>query len=188
MAKLKEKYEKEILPRLAKEWKLPNLLAVPRLVKVVINLSSSQMVKDRGYVERLSQELALISGQKPKVCPAKKSIAGFRLAQGDPIGLKVTLRRQRMYDFLEKLIKVALPRVKDFQGLDPKSFDGYGNYNLGLTEQIVFPEVDYGKIDKVRGLEITIVTSTNSDKRAQRLLEELGMPFKKPKTKNKSGI
>lgn len=183
MANLKQNYEQEIRPALARKWGLKSLLAVPRLIKIVVNLSDKEMIKNKGYLEKLIRELSLITGQKPAICSARKSIAGFKLTQGDPIGLKTTLRGKRMYDFLDKLIKVALPRVKDFQGLNPASFDGQGNYNLGLSEQIIFPEVDYGKSDKIRGLEITVVTSTNSDERAQHLLAELGVPFKKTKNK-----
>lgn len=179
MSKLKKKYEQEIRPKLAKEFGLRNLLAVPRVLKIVVNVGAKQMAKDKGEVEKISQNLALITGQKPQVCRAKRSIAGFKLAKGDPVGLKTTLRRERMYDFLEELIKVVLPRIGDFQGVSLKSFDGQGNYTLGISEHLVFPEVDYGKLDKIHGLEITIVTNAKDDKKAQRLLEELGVPFEK---------
>lgn len=179
MIRLKQKYEQKIRPKLASQLRIKNLLAVPRVVKVVVNVGAKEMAKDKGQVEKMAQQLAIITGQNPRLCRAKKSIAGFKLTEGDPIGLKVTLRRQRMYDFLEKLFMAVLPRVSDFHGLNLKSFDSKGNYTFGLAEQIVFPEVDYGKLEKVHGLEITIVTNAGDDKKAQKLLEELGMPFEK---------
>lgn len=172
---LKQKYQKEIAPKLAKEFGLDNVLAAPKLKKVVVNIGIGEEAQEPNSA---AKDLAVITGQRPKICRAKKSIADFKIQKGDPIGLMVTLRGKRMYDFLEKLFKIILPRLRDFHGLSLKGFDGQGNYTLGLREQTVFPEVDYGKIAKVRGLEITIVT-TGDDKRSQRLLEELGMPFEK---------
>jgi large subunit ribosomal protein L5 len=177
--RLEEKYKKQIRPKLAKELGLKNSMAAPRLEKVILNVGLKEGAEDRGALEAPSQTLALITGQKPKIARAKQSIAGFKLRKGAPIGLVVTLRRRKMYDFLEKLFKIVLPRLRDFQGVSVRSFDGHGNYSLGIPEQIVFPEVDYAKIDKVWGLEVTIVTSTDSDKDAKRLLELLGMPFEK---------
>lgn len=172
---LKQKYQKEIAPKLAKEFGLDNVLAAPKLKKVVVNIGIGEEAQEPNPA---TKDLAVITGQRPKICRAKKSIADFKIQKGDPIGLMVTLRGERMYDFLEKLFKIILPRLRDFHGLSLKGFDGQGNYTLGLREQTVFPEVDYGKITKVRGLEITIVT-TGDDKKSQRLLEELGMPFEK---------
>lgn len=179
MNKLEEKYKREIVPQLMKELEFKNALAVPRLLKIVVNIGVKEGVSDKAAFQSASQNLAVITGQKPRIARAKRAIAGFKLQAGDPIGLVVTLRKRRMYDFLEKLFKIVLPRLRDFQGLSTKGFDGHGNYTLGISEQIVFPEVDYAKIDKVRGLEITIVTNTDSDEQAKRLLELLGMPFKK---------
>lgn len=147
--------------------------------KVVINLGIGEGASDKGVIEKASQDLAVITGQKPKIARAKASIAGFKLRAGAPIGLVVTLRGKRMADFLEKLFKIVLPRLRDFQGLSVKSFDGRGNYNLGIAEYTVFPEIDYSKVEKVRGLEVTIVTRTSDDQEAKKLLESLGMPFEK---------
>jgi len=175
----KQRYNQEIRPKLARDWGLKNLLAVPKVLKVVVSVGAKEMAKDKSQVEKTAQELAIISGQRPKICRAKKSIAGFKLARGEPVGLQTTLRGQRMYDFLEKLVKVVLPRMRDFHGVSLKSFDGQGNYTLGLIEQIVFPEIDYDKLEKVHGIEITIVTNAGDDKKGKKLLEEIGMPFKK---------
>lgn len=179
MQSLEEKYKKEIVSQLMKELGVKNALAVPRIEKVVINVGIKEGVSDKAAVESASQALAVITSQKPRIARAKKSVAGFKLREGDPIGLVVTLRRRRMYDFLEKLFKIVFPRLRDFQGLSTEAFDGHGNYTLGIPEQTVFPEVDYAKIDKVRGLEITIITNTNSDEQGKKLLELLGAPFKK---------
>lgn len=174
---LKKKYQKEIGPKLAKELGLKNILAVPKVEKVVINLGIGEGAGNKEVVEKAGQNLAIITGQKPKIARARVSIAGFKLRAGDPIGLVVTLRGERMYDFLEKLFKIVLPRLRDFQGLPIKGFDGRGNYNLGIAEYTVFPEIDYSKVDKVRGLQITIITNTDDNQKAKRLLELLGMPF-----------
>lgn len=179
MSQLREKYQQEVMPQLQKELKLANVLATPKVVKVVLNLGLGEAVQDKGIVEKASESLAQIAGQKPQVAQARVSISGFKLRAGMPIGLKVTLRGQRMYNFLEKLFKVVLPRLRDFRGVSRKSFDGQGNYNLGLAEQTVFPEVDFEKLDKVRGLQITIVTNADDQVAAERLLELLGMPFEK---------
>lgn len=170
-------YKKEIVPKLAKEMGIKNLLAVPKLKKIVLNVGLGDAVKDKGVLDKVSKQLAALSGQKPIVTLAKKSIASFKLRKGNPIGLKVTLRGKRMYNFLEKLVTIVLPQVKDFRGISSKSFDGFGNYTLGMREQIVFPEIEFAEIDKMRGLEITIITSAQNDKWGKRLLELLGMPF-----------
>lgn len=156
-------------------------LRKPRVKKVVVNIGIGEAANNPTVLEAASRDLAAITGQKPVVCRARKAESGFKIKKGDPIGLKVTLRRRRMKDFLTKLFTIVLPRVKDFQGVSLKGFDGRGNYSLGIPEQIVFPEIDYAKIDKIRGLEITIVTNAGSDQKAKELLTELGMPFEKQK-------
>jgi len=179
MSDLKKTYQQKIVPRLLKELNLKNPWAVPRIEKVVINVGLGEAVADKGVIEKVAEVLKAITGQKPKITKARLSVSGFKLREGSPIGLAVTLRQDRMFHFLEKLFKIVFPRLRDFQGLSPKSFDGRGNYTLGLPEQTIFPEVDYDKIDKIRGLEITIVTSAESDEKAKLLLEKLGMPFEK---------
>lgn len=150
-----------------------------KVIKVVVSIGMGEAIADKKAIEAASQDLIAITGQKPKVTQAKLSVSSFKLRKGDPIGLMVTLRGKRMQDFLKKLVGIVLPRLRDFQGVPTSSFDGHGNYNLGLAEQIVFPEIDYAKIDKVRGLQVTIVTDSDSDKKAKKLLEEMGMPFAK---------
>jgi len=176
---LQEKYRQEIKPKLAKEFGLKNVLAAPLVEKVVVSMGLGEGAQDKGLVEKAAEDLKVITGQKPKVTKARMAIAGFKIRKGDSIGLMVTLRGKRMYDFLEKLVKIVLPRVRDFHGVSSSSFDGQGNYNLGISEQIVFPEIDYAKIDKARGLQITMVTNTNNKLQTKRLLEELSMPFEK---------
>ncbi|MBI4100540.1 50S ribosomal protein L5 [Candidatus Microgenomates bacterium] len=176
---LKDVYQKEVKTKLAQELGIKNPLAVPGLVKIVLNIGLKEAAKDKKLLETVAEQLTTISGQKPKVNKAKVAIAGFKLSVGDTIGLSVTLRGKRMFDFFGKLIHIVLPRVRDFRGLDRDSFDGRGNYNLGINEQIIFPEIDYSKIDKIRGLEITIVTTAKNNEQGRRLLELLGMPFKK---------
>lgn len=184
MNRLEEKYKKEVIPILQKEFKISNPLAVPRIVRVVVNVGVGQISSDKQALEKAEDTLAVITGQKPLKRGAKKAVADFKVRKGDIVGLKVTLRKKRMYQFLDKLFAIVLPRVRDFSGVKRDAFDRQGNYTLGLKEQIIFPEVDYDKIDKVRGLEITIVTSTKDKKQALRLLELLGMPFEKLKVKN----
>lgn len=179
MSFLLEKYQKEIVPQLMKETGIKNPLAVPKVERVVLNVGLGEALKDKGVLDRVGKQLAMISGQKPVVTLARKSIAGFKLRKGDPIGLKVTLRGEKMYNFLEKLIAIVLPRIKDFRGVSPKSFDGFGNYTLGIREDIVFPELESTEARKSTGLEITMVTTAKDDKEGRRLLELLGMPFKK---------
>lgn len=172
-----EKYKKEIIPQLKEEMKLSTVMAVPRVVKVVINVGLKEAKDDKKVLELVGEQLSAISGQKAKICRAKKSIAGFKLGKGQPIGMMVTLRGKRAFAFLQRLFSIVLPRMRDFNGVSPQAFDKNGNYSLGVSEQIVFPEIDFSKIDKSRGLQITIVTNTNDNKKAKLLLEKLGMPF-----------
>lgn len=169
----------EINQKLKEELGLKNIMAVPKLAKIVVNVGLKEALTDKKVLDIVSQQLATITGQKPVVRKARKSIAAFKLRQGEPVGACVTLRGVRMYDFLEKLITIVFPRVRDFHGISPKSFDGKGNYSVGFSEQIVFPEIDYGKIDKMRCLEVTIVTSARDDTQGLSLLKSLGLPFKK---------
>jgi len=179
MLRLKERYRKEIIPRLVELCGYQNIMQVPRLDKIVFNISLGEAIQEAKVLEAAEKDLVAISGQHPVITRAKKSIASFKLRTGMPIGLKVTLRGERMYDFFDKLVNAVLPRVREFQGVPQNSFDGRGNYTLGLKEQIAFPEVDYDKIDKVRGLEVTIVTTAKTDDESRHLLEALGMPFSK---------
>ncbi|KYO63919.1 50S ribosomal protein L5 [Thermovenabulum gondwanense] len=177
MPRLKEKYENEVVPALMKKFNYKSVMQVPRLEKVVINMGISDAKENPKAIESACNDIAVITGQKPVVTKAKKSIASFKIRKGMPIGAKVTLRGVRMYDFLDKLFNVALPRVRDFKGVSPDAFDGRGNYTLGIKEQLIFPEIDYDKIDKIRGMDITIVTTAKSDEEARELLQNLGMPF-----------
>jgi len=179
MSELKTIYREKVVPSLKKRFNYDNVMQVPRLEKVVLNIGLGEAIQNAKALESAQADLAAISGQRPVITRAKKSIAAFRLRTGMPIGLKVTLRGQRMYDFLEKLVNIALPRMREFQGVPRDSFDGRGNYTLGIREQIVFPEIDYDKIDKTRGLEISVITSASTDQEGMALLEELGMPFAK---------
>lgn len=177
--RLQEKYQKEIIPEFTKLFKIKNNLSAPKITKIVVNVGLAEPQHQDKALESMSEQLKVITGQKPKLARAKKSIAGFKLRTGDPIGLVVTLRGKKMYQFLDKLISIVLPRLKDFQGVSRSAFDQGGNYNLGLEEQIVFPEIEYDKIDQVRGLQVTIVTDTKKTKEAEKLLELFGMPFTK---------
>lgn len=177
MMNLSEKYRKEILPELQKALGIKNVMAVPKLSKIVVNVSDKQMPSDKKLVDKISVQLTAISGQKPVVRRAKKAIAAFKLREKDPIGVSVTLRGKRMYEFFTKLVTIVLPRVRDFRGVSLTAFDGHGGYTLGMSEQIVFPEIDYDAIDKVRGLEVCIVTTGKNKVETQKLLELLGMPF-----------
>jgi large subunit ribosomal protein L5 len=179
MNRLKEKFLKEVTPALMGKFNYKSVMQVPKIEKIVINMGVGDAVQNAKALDNAVEELALISGQKPIVTRAKKSIAGFRLREGMPIGAKVTLRGERMYEFLDKLISVSLPRVRDFRGVSKKSFDGRGNYTLGIKEQLIFPEIDYDKVNKVRGMDIVIVTTANTDEEARELLTLLGMPFQK---------
>jgi large subunit ribosomal protein L5 len=175
--RLHERYRSEVVPALTKDFTYGNRLQVPRVAKIVVNVGLGEALKNAKAIDAATGDLATITGQKPVVTRARRSIAQFRLRAGNPIGAFVTLRGERMWDFLDRLISVALPRIRDFRGLPGKSFDGRGNFTIGLREQLVFPEVDYDKIDRVRGLEITIVTSAQNDEEGRRLLEYLGMPI-----------
>jgi large subunit ribosomal protein L5 len=177
--RLKEKFVKEVTPALMSKFNYKSVMQVPQLDKIVINMGVGDAVANAKALDNAVEELATITGQKPVVTRAKKSIATFRLREGMPIGAKVTLRGERMYQFLDKLVSVSLPRVRDFRGVSKKSFDGRGNYTLGVKEQLIFPEIDYDKVSKVRGMDIVIVTTANTDEEARELLTQFGMPFQK---------
>ncbi|SUN69781.1 LSU ribosomal protein L5p (L11e) [Streptococcus equi subsp. equi] len=177
--RLKEKYTNEVIPALTEKFNYTSVMAVPKVEKIVLNMGVGDAVSNAKNLEKAAAELALISGQKPLITKAKKSIAGFRLREGVAIGAKVTLRGERMYEFLDKLVSVSLPRVRDFHGVPTKSFDGRGNYTLGVKEQLIFPEINFDDVDKVRGLDIVIVTTASTDEESRELLKGLGMPFAK---------
>lgn len=177
LSRLKEKYINEVTKNLIERFKYTNLMQVPKIEKVVLNIGVGEAKDNSKILEAVVNDMRLISGQKPVVCKAKKSISNFKLRENMPIGCKVTLRRNRMYDFIDKLFNVALPRVRDFRGISEKSFDGRGNYTLGLKEHLIFPEIEYDKIDKIRGLEVVFVTTAKTDEEARELLRYLGMPF-----------
>jgi len=180
MHRLLENYKKEIVPQLTREFQFKNVMEVPRIEKVVINIGlGSETQTDNKAVDAAVNDLTIITGQKPVVTKARKSISNFKLREGKAIGVKVTLRGERMWSFLDRLMNIALPRVRDFRGISGDAFDGRGNYTLGLREQLVFPEIEYDKIDKLRGMEITVVTSAKTDEHGRRLLQILGMPFRK---------
>ncbi|AQQ51785.1 50S ribosomal protein L5 [Planococcus lenghuensis] len=179
MNRLKDKYINEITPALMDKFNYESVMQAPKVDKIVINMGVGEAVQNTKALDTAVEELQTIAGQKPVVTKAKKSIAGFRLREGMPIGAKVTLRGERMYEFLDKLIAVALPRVRDFRGVSKKSFDGRGNYTLGVKEQLIFPEINYDKVSKVRGMDIVIVTTANTDEEARELLTQFGMPFQK---------
>lgn len=179
MNRLKEKYIKEITPALMSKFNYKSVMQVPKIEKIVVNMGVGDAVQNAKALDNAVEELALITGQRPVVTRAKKSIAGFRLREGMPIGAKVTLRGERMYEFLDKLVSVSLPRVRDFRGVSKKAFHGRGNYTLGIKEQLIFPEIDYDKVSKVRGMDIVIVTTANTDEESRELLTQFGMPFQK---------
>ena len=178
MARLKEKYRKEIAPAIAKDFDIKNAMAIPKIEKIIINMGVGEAISNSKVLDKAVDELQTIAGQKPVVTKAKKSIAAFKLREGMSIGTMVTLRGDRMYEFLDRLISVALPRVRDFRGISPKSFDGRGNYTLGIKEQLIFPEIDFNKVDQTRGMNISIVTTAPNDEQARALLKSLGMPFR----------
>ena len=178
MARLKEKYRNEIAPALAKEFAITNPMAIPKIEKVVINMGLGEASANAKLLDVAAEELKAITGQKPVITKAKKSIAAFKLREGMSIGTMVTLRGDRMYEFLDRLISVALPRVRDFRGISGKAFDGRGNYTLGIREQLIFPEIDFNKVDKTRGMNISIVTTAGNDDQARSLLKAMGMPFR----------
>ena len=177
--RLEKMYKEEVAPALMKKFGYTNPMEVPKITKITINMGVGDAVSNTKNLDKAVEELTLISGQKPVITLAKKSIAAFRLREGMPIGTKVTLRGERMYDFLDKLVTVSLPRVRDFRGISNRSFDGRGNYTLGVKEQLIFPEIDYDRVDKVRGMDIVIVTTANTDEESKELLTQLGMPFQK---------
>ena len=177
-ARLKERYQKEIAPAIAKEFGIKNPMAVPRLEKIVVNMGMGEAIANAKILDTAAEEVRAIVGQKPVVTKAKKSIASFKLRQGMPIGVMVTLRGDRMYEFFDRLVSIALPRVRDFRGVSPKAFDGRGNYTIGVREQLIFPEIDFNKVDKLRGMNISIVTTARTDEQARALLKNLGMPFR----------
>src|SRR5512136_2574219 len=178
MARLKELYNTEMIPKLMKEFGYKNVMEAPRLEKIVINMGLGEAIQNIKILDSAVEELATIAGQKPVITKAKKSIASFKLRQGMPIGCVVTLRRDRMYEFLDRLVNVSLPRVRDFKGVSPKGFDGMGNYSLGVKEQLIFPEINYDKVEKIKGMNITIVTSARNDEEGRALLKLMGMPFR----------
>lgn len=177
-ARLKERYNKDVAPQIAKEFSISNPMAIPRIEKVVLNMGMGEAIANAKILDTAADELRAITGQKPVVTKAKKSIASFKLRQGMPIGVAVTLRGDRMYEFLDRLMSVALPRVRDFRGVSPKAFDGRGNYTIGIREQLIFPEIDFNKVDKLRGMNISIVTTARNDEQARALLKAMGMPFR----------
>jgi large subunit ribosomal protein L5 len=178
MARLQDRYNKEIAPQLAKKLGRENRLSLPRLQKIVVNMGVGKALQDKNRMEQAAEQLGQITGQRPQVTKARVAVSGFRLREGNEIGCRVTLRGQRMYEFLDRLISIALPRIRDFRGVNPKSFDGHGNYSMGLAEQGVFPEIDPDKVTFVQGMDVTFVTSTNSDDEARELLRSFGMPFR----------
>lgn len=179
MNTLKQKYNNEIVSSLMEKFNYKSVMQVPKVEKIVVNMGVGDAVQNSKALDMAVEELAQITGQRPVITRAKKSIAGFRLREGMPIGAKVTLRGERMYDFLQKLVDVSLPRVRDFRGISKKAFDGRGNYTLGVKEQLIFPEINYDKVSKVRGMDVVIVTTANTDEEAAELLTQLGMPFQK---------
>ena len=177
MARMKDFYKAEVAPALMKKFGYKSVMQIPKLDKIVINVGAGEAKDNAKAIDNISGDLAKITGQKPVVCKAKKSVANFKLREGMPIGVKVTLRGERMYEFLDRLFNVALPRVRDFRGINPNSFDGRGNYNMGIREQLIFPEIDYDKVDKVRGMDICFVTTAKTDEEARELLSLMGAPF-----------
>jgi large subunit ribosomal protein L5 len=178
MSRLKDKYANEVVPALAKEFGYKNVMAIPRIEKVVVNMGLGEATQNAKIIDVAVDELARITGQKPVVRRAKKSIAQFKVREGMPVGASVTLRGERMYEFLDRLVGIALPRVRDFRGISPKGFDGRGNYTLGLRDQLMFPEIDYMKVDKARGMNVSVVTTARTDEECRKLLQLLGLPFR----------
>jgi large subunit ribosomal protein L5 len=178
MARLQDRYKQEIVPALKQKLGRDNALSIPRLQKIVVNMGVGKALQDKNRLEQAAEQLSQITGQKAQITKAKKAVSGFRLREGNAIGCRVTLRGQRMYEFLDRLISIALPRIRDFRGVNPKSFDGHGNYSLGLSEQQVFPEIDPDKVNFAQGMDVTFVTSTDKDDEARELLRGFGMPFR----------
>lgn len=179
MARLQEQYRNEVVGQLKERFHFRNVMEVPRITKVTVNMGLGEAVKDKKIIDHAMSDMAALTGQKPVITYSRKSIAGFKIRDGWPIGCKVTLRRERMWEFLDRFINVAAPRIRDFRGFSPRSFDGRGNYNLGVREQIIFPELEYDKVDKIRGMDITITTTANTDAEGQALLEAFGFPLRK---------
>ena len=178
MSRLQEQYKSELAGQIQKKLGLKNTQQVPRITKITLNMGVGDAVADKKVLEKARADMEKISGQKPVICLARKSVAAFKIRDGMPIGCKVTLRRERMYEFLDRLVNIAIPRIRDFRGLNPKSFDRSGNYSMGVTEQIIFPEINYDEIDAIRGMDITIVTTAKTDEEAKKLLTGFGMPFR----------
>jgi large subunit ribosomal protein L5 len=178
MARLKQYYREKVVPQLMERFAYKSVMEVPRMVKITINMGVGEAIGDKKVIENATADMEKISGQKPVVTEARKSIAGFKVREGWPVGCKVTLRRDRMYEFLDRLISVSIPRIRDFRGLNGRSFDGRGNYSMGVREQIIFPEIDYDKIDVIRGMDITLTTSARTDEEARALLESFSFPFR----------
>lgn len=176
--RLKKKYKEEVVPQLMKDFGFKNVMQVPKLDRIVVNMGLGEAVQNAKLIESATEELMAITGRKPVVTRAKKSIASFKLREGMPIGVMVTLRREQMYDFLDRLVSFALPRTRDFKGISPKAFDGRGNYTLGIREQIIFPEINYDKIERIKGMNVTFVTTAETDEQGRALLKSLGMPFR----------
>ena len=179
MTRLQQFYRDKVVPQLRSDLKLENIMEVPRIVKITVNMGVGEAVADRKVIDAAAGDLAKITGQKPMICKAKKAIASFKVREGLPIGCKVTLRGARMYEFLDRLLSVAIPRIRDFRGVSPRGFDGRGNYSLGVREQIIFPEIQYDTIDQVRGMDITITTTARDNKQGRALLEAFNFPFRK---------
>jgi large subunit ribosomal protein L5 len=177
--RLREKYEQEVMAALREQFRYENVMEIPGLTKIVVNIGMGEALQDANALDKAADDVATITGQKAVINRAKRSIANFRLREGNPIGVSTTLRGARMWEFLDRLIAAALPRIRDFQGLNPNAFDGRGNYSLGIREQLIFPEIEYDKVDKVRGMQVTIVTTARTDEEGRRLLELMGMPFRK---------
>jgi large subunit ribosomal protein L5 len=187
MARLLDQYNQTIAPALAQKFNVANKLAIPKLVKIVVNMGVGRATQDKTLMDAAVDSLGKITGQRPLVTRAKVSVSGFRLREGNEIGCKVTLRGKRMYEFLDRLVSIALPRIRDFRGVNPNSFDGHGNYTLGLAEQVVFPEIDADRLQHTQGMDITVVTSTENDDQARELLRSFGMPFRQPKGAGAAG-
>jgi large subunit ribosomal protein L5 len=177
--RLKETYQKEVAGALKEQYSYGNVMQIPRITKINVNIGLGEALTDANALDKAADEMSAITGQKPVITRAKKSIANFRLREGNPIGVATTLRGYRMWEFLDRLVSAALPRIRDFQGLNPNAFDGRGNYSLGIREQLIFPEIDYDRVDKVRGMQVTIVTTAKSDEEGRKLLELMGLPFRK---------
>lgn len=179
MANLKEQYKNEVMAKLTEQFGYANVMQMPKITKVTLNMGVGEATSDKKLIDFATADLEKLSGQKAVVTKARKSVAGFKVREGWPIGVKVTLRGQRMWEFLDRLVNIAIPRIRDFRGLNPKSFDGRGNYSMGVREQIIFPEIEYDKIDRIRGLDVTITTTANTDEEGRALLSALNFPFKK---------